>query len=589
MALAEALRVGLTCDSDIRLHIESANKQVNESVGLAHNVPFTFVEGFTVYLQVHIFEKPAYTILLGRPFDTLIESNIQNLQDGSAIIIIRDPNTGRRTALPTIERKKNGEIVLTSYTVQNSGFSKDGLRDAYLQAFATSKGCEGKNEKTLSAYLNGQLSEIPRELEEASMGEAAQVFGKYKSVARKVKPVLGTSSEEFRIERHIIGDPLADMPQLSTNPPEFTPTGRYTAESKEIIDQAHDNDFLWPEEKKLVHHLMMLQNEAFAWDDSQRGRLKEEYFPPVVMPVIPHTPCVLKNIPISPGLHNKICKMIKQKIEAGVYEPSNSSYHHMQNVNCVLQQVKYAGNTFSEKKSVVCADKIVVVVVLSVDTSWMAVGFGIFEEHSTNPKQCTCAKLGSITLNKQEARFSQLKRELYGLMRALQANKYWLVGCRKLVVETDAKYLKGMLSNPGVGPNATIMRWIEDVLLYHFILRHVYVKGITISPYNSPANERIERPHWDVQQALFKACEDHTKWFWFFFHVMWSDYIIICKQFGCSPSFIVTEAHPIIRLDLAEATWLVELPEGSLSIEELIGHWAWALAKHSQHVEEMRE
>ena len=58
-------------------------------------------------------------------------------------------------------------------------------------------------------------------------------------------------------------------------------------------------------------------------------------------------------------------------------------------------------------------------------------------------------------------------------MRALQANKYWLVGCRKLVVETDAKYLKGMLSNLGVGPNATIMRWIEDVLLYHFTLRHV--------------------------------------------------------------------------------------------------------------------
>ena len=58
-------------------------------------------------------------------------------------------------------------------------------------------------------------------------------------------------------------------------------------------------------------------------------------------------------------------------------------------------------------------------------------------------------------------------------MRDLQANKYWLVGCRKLVVETDAKYLKGILSNPGVGSNSTIMRWIEDVLLYHFTLRHV--------------------------------------------------------------------------------------------------------------------
>ncbi|KNZ79020.1 hypothetical protein J132_07173 [Termitomyces sp. J132] len=86
----------------------------------------------------------------------------------------------------------------------------------------------------------------------------------------------------------------------------------------------------------------------------------------------------------------------------------------------------------------------------------MAVGFGIFQEAPDNLKQRTCAKLGSITLNEREARFSQPKRELYGLMRALQANKYWLVGCRKLVVETDAKYLKGMLSNPGVGPNATV-------------------------------------------------------------------------------------------------------------------------------------
>ncbi|KNZ76602.1 hypothetical protein J132_09346 [Termitomyces sp. J132] len=132
-------------------------------------------------------------------------------------------------------------------------------------------------------------------------------------------------------------------------------------------------------------------------------------------------------------------------------------WEHLQNVNRVLQRIKYAGGTFSGKKSVVCADEIVVVG-YRFDTSWMAVGFGIFQEAPDNPKQRTCAKLGSITLNEREARFSQPKRELYGLMRALQANKYWLVGCRKLVVETDAKYLKGMLSNPGVGPNATIMR-----------------------------------------------------------------------------------------------------------------------------------
>ncbi|KNZ75714.1 hypothetical protein J132_01964 [Termitomyces sp. J132] len=110
------------------------------------------------------------------------------------------------------------------------------------------------------------------------------------------------------------------MPQLDPNPPDFKLTRRYTAECKEIIDQVHDDGFLWPEEMKAVHHLMMLHNEAFVWDESQRGRLKEEFLPSVV--IIPHTLWVSKNIPIAPGLRDEICQMIKQKIEAEVYEPS---------------------------------------------------------------------------------------------------------------------------------------------------------------------------------------------------------------------------------------------------------------------------
>src|SRR5271156_1194276 len=82
-------------------------------------------------------------------------------------------------------------------------------------------------------------------------------------------------------------------------------------------------------------------------------------------------------------------------------------------------------------------------------------------------------KFGSITMNEREARFSQPKRELFGLKRALEANEYLLLGCRKLVVETDAKYIHGMLNHPEMGPNATINRWIEKILMFHFELRHV--------------------------------------------------------------------------------------------------------------------
>ena len=129
---------------------------------------------------------------------------------------------------------------------------------------------------------------------------------KYKPVADKVRPVYQELPEKFRIVREIYGDPLLGMPELSTNPPEFTPTGRYTEARKEAIDKVHDGEFLWPEERKLVHQVFMQQNEAFAWDDTERGRFKTEYFPPVEMPVVEHEPWVLKNIPIPPGMYDRV-------------------------------------------------------------------------------------------------------------------------------------------------------------------------------------------------------------------------------------------------------------------------------------------
>ena len=51
---------------------------------------------------------------------------------------------------------------------------------------------------------------------------------------------------------------------------------------------------------------------------------------------------------------------------------------------------------------------------------------------------------------------------------------------------------------------------------------------------------------------------------------------------------MVTGAHPTLPLDVQEATWLVELPGRILSTTELIGYRARALAKHRQHVIDMR-
>ena len=677
----------------------------------------------------------------------------------------------------------SGEMYFTHMVLaEKEKFTKTELQVAYVQMSLQEHKAETEDEKLASARFRNYLQTVRNQVQEESETKAmfqqenqvpnampegssqdkkakAKMQGvstgtKYKKVADKVKPVLGNLDEKFRIIREIKGDPLATLPVLPTHPPDFVPTGRYTEERKKAMDKLHKGTFLWPEERKLLHHFVGVHNEAFAWDDTERGSFKSEYFPPIVIPTVAHVPWVLKNRPVPPGLYNRICDLIKQKIDAGVYEPSNSSYRsrwfcvlkkdgeslrivhsleplnkvtiahsgvppatedlaakfagracggcldlyvgyderllapesrdlttfqtpfgamrlvtlpmgwtnsvpifhddvtyilqeeipevtwpfvddvpiggprtryqtkdgeyetipensgirrfvweHFQNVNRVVQRMKYCGGTFSGKKSIICAEEFVVVghlctyegreplpdrvavierwgpchtvsdvrsflgtvgtfrifiqnyakraepiqkltrkeapfkwseeqeiamedlkkavreapclrsldydidteIKLSVDTSYIAIGWYISQQDAELPKKWWYAHFRSTLLAPREARYSQPKRELFGLMRALEENKYWLIGCRQLVVETDAQYIKGMLNHPEEGPNATINRWIEVILMYHFKLRHVAGKTFA----TDGLSRRTKQPGDPDSEPWDHSHEDH--------------------------------------------------------------------------------
>ena len=76
-------------------------------------------------------------------------------------------------------------------------------------------------------------------------------------------------------------------------------------------------------------------------------------------------------------------------------------------------------------------------------------------------------------MTKCESRYSQPKLELFGLYQALQHWRLYIIGVRNLQVEVDAKYIKGMLNEPDLQPNATINQWIQGILLFNFALVHV--------------------------------------------------------------------------------------------------------------------
>ncbi|KAL7277220.1 hypothetical protein ACG7TL_009070 [Trametes sanguinea] len=807
--------LALAYDPSIRLNMQSANGEVDKSLGLVRNVPFA-VADIVLYLQIHVIRNAAYDMLLGRPFDVLTKSVVKNYENEEQTITICCPNTGQlatppspsledlleedgeqialvisedggvpricaysqihdpELSIPAIylsacdELPKMAEVFFTRTNPESEPISpasatpsaprdsrtpredtprtpsntanaraappsEDTTRATFAQSAAAQPAAtnasrysrlphDPNNTFAFTYSNNGTTYVVSPRSQNTPAGIFVQQKKKYKPVAQKVRATLGTCPEQFRVERNITGDPLADMPKLNPNPPEFEPTGRYTQERKEAMDRAHGDDFLWPEEKKLLHDFMRMHNEAFAWNDSERGCFKPEFFPPIEFPVLPHTPWVEKNIPIPPGLYKEVCEIIKKKIAAGVYEPSNSSYRsrwfcvlkkdgkslrivhsleplnrvtiqhsgvpptpdylaeqfagrpcgaifdlyvgyderliaetsrdltsfqtpfgalrlctlpmgwsnsvpifhedvtyilrpeipevtvpyiddvpckgpesdyrdeggtyetipanpgirrfvweHFENINRVVQRMKYAGGTFSGTKSILCAREITVVghrctpegrlpeksrvaavknwgpckdlsevraflgtvgvarifirnfakrayalvkltrkdvpfefgeeqikamedlkeallnspalrainyeslanVILAVDTSYIAVGYHLCQCDEQDPKKRYYNRFGSITLNDRESRFSQPKLELYGLFRALQATKLYIVGVRNLVVEVDARYIRGMLNNPDLAPSASINRWILAILTFHFHLVHV--------------------------------------------------------------------------------------------------------------------
>jgi hypothetical protein len=120
--------------------------------------------------------------------------------------------------------------------------------------------------------------------------------------------------------------------------------------------------------------------------------------------------------------------------------------------------------------------------------------------------------------------------------------------------------------------------------------KRYHVKHIRISGYNSRANGIVERSHFDVRQALFKASDGADgKWAQVAFSVFWSERVTPRRRMGCSPYFAVTGTHPLLPLDVVEANYLLPPPDSLMSTTDLIARRAVALQKRQEDLARLRE
>ena len=148
---------------------------------------------------------------------------------------------------------------------------------------------------------------------------------KYKKVAVKVRPQAIMMPEAIKPRRFIPSDPLLNLPKLPYRPPKFYPTNKVSQERMNDLG-IDDHEELLPEEKKLLQHVIVLNERSIAFDEAERGTFKNNYFTDYIIPTIDHEPWIEKNIPLPQGHKDEIIKLLKEKIKAGVYESAQTPY-----------------------------------------------------------------------------------------------------------------------------------------------------------------------------------------------------------------------------------------------------------------------
>ena len=148
---------------------------------------------------------------------------------------------------------------------------------------------------------------------------------RYKRVDQKVRPIPSMIPYHMKTSRQYPKDPLDNLPKLPYNPPAFTPTPKVTSERMESLGIAKNME-LWPEEKKLLQHVLVINERSIAFNEQERGTFRRDYFSDYKMPVIDHIPWQDKNMPLPRGYQDEIIRLLKEKIDAGVYEEAQSSY-----------------------------------------------------------------------------------------------------------------------------------------------------------------------------------------------------------------------------------------------------------------------
>src|SRR6267142_2577499 len=218
--------------------MEGANSATNWTLGCVENLPMQ-VGNVPFRLHAHVVECAPFCLLLGCPFQHQLLCCLDSLPDGTVDVSIRDlRDPSRHVHVPSRPGRAQVASIWVLTYAQPTSPSLSGHYLAYQSSLFHS-----------TPSLHGH--------------EAALV---YKKVSNKVCPMPASLPEDFCNLCHIPKDPMLSLSPLPTIPPDFVPGLRLTQDHLDTLELDRF-DFLWPEELKLLQHVLKVNKLGLTWTE----------------------------------------------------------------------------------------------------------------------------------------------------------------------------------------------------------------------------------------------------------------------------------------------------------------------------------
>lgn len=127
-------------------------------------------------------------------------------------------------------------------------------------------------------------------------------------------------------------------------------------------------------------------------------------------------------------------------------------------------------------------------VIVTVDTSPIAIGWAVGQDDHEGKR--FAIRFGARILTTRQRAYPQVKRELWGALTALKAERNYLIGA-DVILETDCLPLLGMISNCST-PDIVMLRWIAYIKTLNPVLVHITGKKNSVADMLSRARYTLE-------------------------------------------------------------------------------------------------